>query len=289
MLETSATNVIAAAIGRALGGPGEVTVTGGGFRIRPNKAAAACCIGTTGRVFLAVFDGWGTAFERRRMAVQILVDLDWSVDDMVLSALKQVELTLGHQKRQLVRAAAAGIPSPLDLEAFTDPRRLRIDIAAAVALRQHLGSDPAARAWIKDQLRLASGQVALAGRRPSARVHGFVLAVPFLLDPMGLLTGAESRGGRPRWLDNEMAVSSYTVAERDGAFAAAVRAMTDTPLEGRAIVTGSIWPSDAAERAIDRTVAEGASITIDPGDLPERREWRFTIERRLVGVDEAFG
>lgn len=165
MLETSATNVIAAAIGRALGGPGEVTVTGGGFRIRPNKAAAACCIGTTGRVFLAVFDGWGTAFERRRMAVQILVDLDWSVDDMVLSALKQVELTLGHQKRQLVRAAAAGIPSPLDLEAFTDPRRLRIDIAAAVALRQHLGSDPAARAWIKDQLRLASGQVALAGRR----------------------------------------------------------------------------------------------------------------------------
>jgi hypothetical protein len=65
--------------------------------------------------------------------------------------------------------------------------------------------------------------------------------------------------------------------------------MTDTPLEGRAIVTGSIWPSDAAERAIDRAVAEGASTTIDPGDLPERREWRFTIERRLVGVDEAFG
>lgn len=54
MLETSAEDVIAATIGGSFGGSGEVTVSGHGFRIMANKAAAARCIGTNGRVFRAV-------------------------------------------------------------------------------------------------------------------------------------------------------------------------------------------------------------------------------------------
>ncbi|MBP2513771.1 hypothetical protein [Sphingomonas sp. PvP018] len=289
MLETSATNVVVEAIGRSLGESSEVTVRRDGFLVMPDKAAAARCIGTTGRVFRAVFDGWGTAFEKRRIAVQILVDLNWCVDELVLSVLQQAELTFRHQAHQRVRAAASGIMSPLDMDAFMDRRRLRIDIAAAIALRGQLESDAAVMSWIEDQLRLASGQMHTPGQRPLARVHGFVLAIPFALNPMELPTVADGRNGRSRWLDNEISISPYTVEQRKGAFAAAIRVLQDTPLDGRPIVTGSIWPCDAAERGIARAATgSGASVTIDPKDLPERREWRFLLERRLVGVDEVF-
>ncbi len=280
MLETIAMDAIAAAVSLSLNVECEVSVHTNGSPARRGKAAAARCIGGDGRLYRVAFDGWGPGFERTRTVVALVIDLRWDVDALVVSVMNQAAPIIAEQNRRRVRAAALGIPAPMDPEAFADPRRLLIDVAAAQALRQCLGSDAAARSWTVGQLRKATGRNVDPTGRAAVRVDGLTLAIPFALCPLKLLSKLDDGDRRVRWIGNEIRMPSLRRLDARHAYFMATRMLLGTPLEGRLIVASSAWSRDEAVR----TDAHGRRGPLVPSsiDFSEIGEWRFLLERRLV-------
>ena len=286
MLETIATNAIAAAIDVSLNVVCEVSVSTNVSLAGRGKAAAARCIGGDGRLFRVAFDGWGPGFERMRTVFALVIDLRWDVDALVVSVLDQAAAIIAEQNRRRVRAATLGIPAPMDSEAFADPRRLLIDVAAAQALRQCLGSDAAARSWTASQLRKAVGRHSDPAGRAAVRVDGLTLAMPFALGPLKLLSSVDEGDRRVRWVGNEIRMQSLRRHDARSVHSMATRMLVGTPLEGRLIVASSAWSRDDTVR-MD---AHGRRGPLAPSSLApsEIGEWRFLVERRLVRFCEVF-
>lgn len=286
MLETSATNAIAAAVERSLGVSCEVSASTNDHPGRSGKAAVARCMGEHGRLCRVRFDGWGPAFERMRIAFELAIDLRWDTDTLIVSVLTQGALTFEHQNHRRVRAAALGIPNPLNAEAFTEPRRLRIDSAAATALRRVLGSDAAARSWIESQLRTVAERMGGAAGTSALQVQGLNVGIPFSLGPLKLLSVPQDWNRRVRWLDNEIRLSSFESTDAGRIYLAVTRILDDTPLEGRPIVEGAVWSCEKSRRAN----GAGGYDALVPSSTTSRggRAWRFLLERRMVGLCEAF-
>ncbi len=163
MLETIAMDAIAAAVSLSLNVECEVSVHTNGSPARRGKAAAARCIGGDGRLYRVAFDGWGPGFERTRTVVALMIDLRWDVDALVVSVMNQAAPIIAEQNRRRVRAAALGIPAPMDPEAFADEIRMpslrRLDARHAyfMATRMLLGTPlegrliVASSAWSRDE------------------------------------------------------------------------------------------------------------------------------------------
>lgn len=288
MLVERAANSVADVIRRSLGPSSRVEVAASGFRIRPGHAAQADLLGSSARVFEVVVDGWGPSFEQRRIARQYLIDLRWTMDELVLSILRQAASFIEHQNLRRIRGWAMGLDAPLGPDGFVDLGRLQIDVGAAEALHRHFGSDPAVRAWIVEQMEMVSRRRRNHEPAPVLRVHGRVLAVPFTMAPFELRSAEAGRNRRPWWRDDIISISPYTEAQGGAARSAISRLMEGTPLENRAIVEGAIWPSDEAENAFAKLGRGGSANYEIAGYRPERTEWRFRIESRLIGVVEAF-
>lgn len=288
MLETIAMDAIAAAVSLSLGlsVECEVSLHTNGSSARLGKAAAARCIGGGGRLYRVAFGGWGSGFERMRTVFALIVDLRSDVDALVVSVLDQAAPIIAEQTRRRVRAAALGISAPMDPEAFADPRRLLIDVAAAQALRQCLGSDAAAHSWTVHQLRKAAGRHVYPAGRAAVRVDGLTLAIPFALGPLKLLSSMEDGDRRVRWIDNEIRMPSSPRSGTRQAYSMATRMLLGTPLEERLIVASSAWSRDEAVH----TDAHGRSGPLAPSSVASSGigEWRFLLEQRLVRFREAF-
>lgn len=285
MLEYIATNAIAAAVDLSLNVACEAAISTNASLAGRGKVAAARCIGEDGRLYRVAFDGWGPGFERMRTVFALVVDLRWDVDALVVSVLDQAAATIAQQNRRRVRAAALGISAPLDADAFTDPRRLVIDVAAAQALRQCLGSDAAARSWTARQLRNVACRREDPARRAAVRVHGLTLAMPFALGPLKLLSSMDDGDRRVRWFGNEIRMRSLRRHDARSVHSIATRMLLGTPLEGRLIVASSARSSDEAVR----TDAHGRCGPLAPSGIAPSGmgEWRVLLERRLVGFCEA--
>jgi len=286
MLETIATNAIAAAVDLSLNVACEVSVSTNVSLAGRGKAAAARCIGGDGRLYRVAFDGWGPGFERTRTVFALVIDLRWDVHALVVSVLDQAAATIADQNRRRIRAAALGISAPMEPDAFADPRRLMIDVAAAQALRQCLGSDAAARAWMVHQLRKAAVRHFHPAVRAAVRVDGPTLAIPFALGPLKLLSSMDDADRRVWWTDNEIRMSSFRRSDMCNAHSMAMRILLGTPLEGRLIVASSAWSRDETVRP----KAAGRRGPLAPSSMaPSDIEgWRFLLERRLVKFCEAF-
>jgi hypothetical protein len=263
MLETIATNAIAAAVDLSLNIACEVSVSTNVSLAGRGKAAAARCIGGDGRLYRVAFDGWGPGFERMRTIFALVADLRWDVDALVVSVLDQAAATIADQNRRRVRAAALGIPAPLEVDAFADPRQLLIDAAAAQALRQCLGSDAVARSWTASQLRKAAGRHIHPAGSAAVRVDGLTLAIPFALGPLKLLSSMDDGDPRVRSTDNEIRMPSFRRGDPRHVHAMATRMLRGTPLEGRLIVASSAW---SCEEAV-RTDAHGRSGPLAPSGM----------------------
>jgi hypothetical protein len=287
MTDMVATDAIAAAVDLSLYVACEVSVsTNGSSLAGRGKAAAARCIGGDGRLYRVAFDGWGPGFDRMRTVLALVADLRWDVDALVVSALNQAAPIIVEQNRRRVRAAAPGISAPMEADAFADPRRLLIDVAAAQALRQCLGSNAAARSWTVHQLRKVAGRHFDPACRAAVRVDGLTLAMPFALAPLKLLSSVDEGNRRVRWLGNEIRVPSSPRSDMRHVYSMATRVLLGTPLDGRPIVKGSAWSCDEAVR----TEAAGRRGPLAPSSIApsEIGEWRFLLERRLVSFREAF-
>jgi hypothetical protein len=285
MPESKAAAIVSTTMSQALAGSATVEVSTEGFRPYSMNMEAMLSIGDDGRILQMLVDGWGAAFERRRIACQIVIDLRWNTDELIKAVLKKEAGFVSSQCARRIRASASGIAKPLDAETFTDLGRLKIDIAVARALHDQFGSDEAVRDWMTEQLRMFMGRY---DKSCVLQMHGFTVAVPIALPSLEVIPDRTAIWNRPCWIDDMVSITQYTPSEGDDARAAIIRMLEDTPLRGRTLLDASVYPTDEMQQAIAKTRARRG---MDDGDErpPERNEWRFAVEPRLVSFVEAFG
>lgn len=284
MFESKAAAIVSTAMNQALTGSASVEVSTDGFKVGSLNEEAIRAIGPSGRVLQMIVKGWGAAFERRRISSQVVIDLRWSDDDLVSAVLKSKEGFIQFQQRCRIRASAAGIAEPLDAEAFTDFRRLKIDIAVARALHDQFGSDEAVRDWMTDQLRMFMGRY---DKSCVLQMHGFTVAVPIALPSLEVIADRTAIWNRPCWIDDMVSITRYGPSEKDEAREAMILMLEGTPLRGRPLLDASMYPSQEMRSAIANARQRRG---MDDGDerLREPSEWRFSVEPRLVSFVEAF-
>lgn len=281
MIETMALTTVSRALSMALGGSSGVKTSIDARRPKPSVRTALMCAGDQGRLLRIEVDGWGAAFERRRITMQAFVDLQWDVERMVSETLTGTEQFVRSQNSRRIRAAALGIDGPLDEQSFADPTRLRIDVAVAEALHAQFGSDAAVRNWTVDQLRR------FVGRYDAGcviQVRGRTLAVPIELSSQEVVTDRSHQWDRPCWIDSVVSISPYGPDERERALAAMTDMIAMTPLKDRPLVEGSAWPTEELRNAIGQ--AKHLRGIVD--DERTTTEWRFALEPRMIGFAEAF-
>jgi hypothetical protein len=285
MTESKAAAIVSTTMSQALAGSATVEISTEGFRPYSMNMEAMLSIGDDGRVFQMLVDGWGAAFERRRIACQIVIDLRWSADELIKAVLKKEAGFVSSQCGRRIRASASGIAKPLDAETFTDLGRLKIDIAVARALHDQFGSDQVVRDWMRDQLRMFMGRY---DKSCTLQMHGFTVAVPIALPSLEVIADRTAIWNRPCWIDDMVSITQYGPSEGDEAREAMIRMLEDTPLRGRPLLDACIYPSEEMRSAIANARQRRG---VDDGDERPRepREWRFSVEPRLVSFVEAFG
>lgn len=227
-------------------------------------------------------NGWGTAFEEQVSVIPLTCDLQSSPDELVKSVLAQANTALSFQRLQAAGAAAAGIRQPLGRQAFADLRRLKIDLVAAETLHHILGSDSAVRAWLTEQLSIRWDHLRPRRTETHLDVHGLVVAVKFALNPMEIVARIKPRPGRALWIDNQI----RGCRDNDEHGASTIADELPAPLRSRRIVERFAWP-DAEFMSAMQNIPRRSKP--NHGSRNVRREWRVIFERRLIGVDEAFG
>ena len=287
MSEAEAIKVIAHALSTSLSFPSPIQVKDSGFRIQSRRAEKAKWL-KNGKVLNASFPGWGPSFQQRTVNVQIVVDLGWSLDQLIKSVMEQAGSTLQHQRTQRARANAKGVPEPLDSESFLDFRRLDIDVAAAHALIQHFGSDVAVSEWLRTKLSLANASYKPHEAAPTVRVHSFTVAVPFLLGPLHVTDEPSPLPGQPHWTDNDVRILRSDCGPDDEPIRLVEEAIEGTPLSGRPIVHCAHWPmqDDSIRRWRAR---QGIDSQHPDAAFWDGTEWRVIFEPRLISLCEAFG
>jgi hypothetical protein len=281
MIESSALTTVSRTISMALGGTCDVKASKDARRPRSSLDSAILCAGENGRVVRIDVDGWGAAYERRRIATQTFVDLRWDVERLVTETLKACDAFVRSQNSRRIRAAALGIDGPLRGECFADPTRLLLDVAAAEALHAQFGSDAAVRDWAVDQLRR------FVGRYDAGcviQVRGRILAVPIELSSQQVVVDRAHQWDRPCWIHGTVGISPYGPDQRRDAFSAVAEMIAPTPLGDRTIVDGCAWPTPDIQDAIARS---RRLQNVDDETKPTT-EWRFSLETRIVGFAEAF-
>ena len=245
MSEAEAIETIALALSGSLNSLSLIDVANSGFSVHRRRAEKLKWL-ESGTLLKASFPGWGPSFEQRTVNIQLVVDLKCSRDELIQSVMKQAGSTLQHQSTQRARANAKGVPTPLDGESFLDFRRLDIDVATAHALLERLGSDAAVREWLRTKLALANAVYKPHETAPSLRVHGFTVAVPFLLRPLSLTDEPSPLPGRPRWTDSEIRILRSDCGSDAESIRLVEQATEGTPLSGRPIVQCAPWPTTVA-------------------------------------------
>lgn len=288
MRDAEALAIISASFGRAIGAEGAVKVSSVDDGRAPVAAlSAARALGSGGRVLLVAVDGWGAAFERRRILKHLVADVHADRDDLVSSVLERSRDLIEQQNARRVRAAAFDIGSPLDQKTFADLRRLRIDIATARALHLHLGGDAAVRDWFTVQLERWCAPIGGGRVRSVLRVHGFTVSVPFTLDPLALFEDAPL-ANCARWLGNEIWLTLPADMPDVEVHAAAERAARSTPLADRAIVSAVTWPPAVTEEDAKSLRVSASHRSSAETSAPARSLWLITFERRMISLLEAF-
>ena len=290
MPKAAARDLIETVLERTLGEVG-VEVRNSGFRAHPLKAAAARSLGRGGALIEARFAGWGSAFEPRTKAIQLVVDVRSDPDDIARSVLRQSSATINVHIRRKARAAVLGFECPLGIDAFADLDRLHIDVACAQALRARFGSDSAVREWLRAELRTAGSSTRdRSAARPGLRVHGVNLAVPFLLSPVELTRLSAPEAGRPRWLDNEVRMLENAARGIDEIPSVLDHVLRGTHMEGRPVVEIGTWPPLPVRDALVGWRNQARRHHGLPEDFaPVHAEWRILFEHRRTKVVSVFG
>ncbi|MEG8049341.1 hypothetical protein QP178_05435 [Sphingomonas aurantiaca] len=239
----------------------------------------------------ARFAGWGTAFESRTKAIQIVVDVRFDPDEIARSVLRQSSATINTHIRQKARAAVLGFERPLDAETFADLERLHIDIACAQALRVQFGSDVAVREWLRAELRRAGSRVHNRATTTSGlQVHGLNVAVPFLLSPVELTCLSAPETDRPRWLDNEVRIVADGGCRADEIPSVLDDVLRGTHMAGRPVVEVGPWPPIPVRDALLGWRNQARRLHgLSEDVLPIQAEWRVLLEHRRIKVVSAFG
>lgn len=291
VIEEEAVRVVEDGLRAVFGGSLAVAAHFGGQSVRAGKRAVALAIGSGGRVMDVEVQGWGPSFEASRLRTQVVVDLKSAKDDLIVAVLRQASSLIRFQNMQSARAAALSISRPLSKADFADLRRLRIDVDAAGALHRELRSDTAVRTWLVTQLgrrwdRPSSGRI-----KPILQVQGVLLAVPFLLGSVRITEVATPRVDQPCWIDNEVRLLRPANAGDEDMRAAGEKALARSHLRERIIIGDMPWPPGNLAAAATGWARHAAGHPLTGGRLGEPLpvEWRVILERRSVGVLEAFG
>lgn len=286
VLEREVVGLVERTLGDCLGGGFEVEVAIDGFRRADVGGAEDRSLGHDGRVLVVSFDGWGTAFEARRIRARIVVDLDRRRDEFVDSVMEQTRSLVANQLRQRARALAADVLRPLDEEGFADFRRLSVDVAVAVGVVRHYGSESSAAQGLRLGLRDFFRTRRANPHALPVRVHGLTLTIPFLLEPFAITSRTVPSAGRPLWLDDGIGLLASDVGRHSDPASLLADMLLRTPLKGRSVSDDGTWPPEAL---MDLAMRLGSVPNAEDVAAPPPLERRFVVERRLVGMDEIFG
>ena len=267
--------------------PAEVILDG--FKASSKKIDEADRLGENGIIIRATVEGWGVAFESRTIVTNFVIDTRFDTQSLTESILLQADSMIRFQTSQRLRALALGIPAPLQRDDFLNLQRLRIDIAAASALRQMHSSDLALTNWLKEQLGYLWDSYRSADRgsvrAPFAlRVHRLAVAVPFLLNPVRIAENAIPFPDQPVWTDNEIRLVRPDKVSDACMCSMALELINESPLRGRAMTAHTSWPPTGLVRAAETHGGGGShnfSIEVKP-------TWSAVVEPRYVSVVEAF-
>lgn len=253
------------------------------------NAAAAACLGPSATYIKVEVEGWGADFELRTRTATLLIDLRDAADEMVDSVLRQADTMIQVQTIQRVRAGRLGLSAPLRRDEFMDLSRMRIDIAAAKALREVHGCDRSAARWLRDQLGLVwdarrGARAGEAPEHPVLRLRRTTIAIPFRIGSSAIADGPTPSSDHPLWIDNEVRVARPREASIADMRATAERLLAQTPLAGRDAVYETPWPPAdflAAVKVHERETGQPFPYRI-------ASHWRMAVEPRHVGAAEAF-